>query len=153
MIRLDAAQRRATRQQSLLVLAMVDLDGFKRLNDQFGHAQGDEVLVTASTRVQEIIRATDMIARLGGDEFVILLEDVRSVREAKCVLNRIVDTLRLFIKIGEQELRVSASIGATIYPLDHSEPQQLLRNADAAMYVAKRQGGNGLVLNGLLQTT
>ncbi|OYV33736.1 MAG: GGDEF domain-containing protein [Acidocella sp. 20-61-6] len=152
MLRLDAAQRRAARHQRLLVLAMVDLDGFKQLNDGFGHAQGDEVLITAATRVRELIRATDMVARLGGDEFVILLEDIGSVGEAKYVLERIVAALRLEVKAGERELRVSASIGATIYPLDLSDPQKLLGNADAAMYVAKRQGGDGLVLNGLLQT-
>jgi diguanylate cyclase (GGDEF)-like protein len=151
MLRLDAAQRRATRQQRLLVLAMVDLDGFKQLNDGFGHAQGDEVLITAATRVQGLIRTTDMVARLGGDEFVILLEDIGSVREAKCVLRRIVDALRLQVRTSARELHVTASIGATIYPLDLSDPQQLLGNADAAMYVAKRQGGNRLVLNGLMQ--
>ena len=146
MVRLSEAQKRAYRHQSLLVLAVLDLDGFKRLNDVFGHAEGDKMLIWAAQKIQETLRGVDMVVRLGGDEFVIILEDIKSLREAKIILTRVVDALRVRIDRDGMAVDVCSSIGATVYPLDFVDPESLLRHADEAMYSAKRTGGDKLMI-------
>ncbi len=142
MVRLPEAQVRSYRLQTLLVLAVLDLDGFKRLNDLFGHAEGDNLLVWAAAKIQESVRPIDTVARFGGDEFVIILEHVKSLREAQTILQRIVDGLRVGIEKSGHRVDISASIGATVYPHDFVDPDALLRHADQAMYDAKRNGGD-----------
>lgn len=147
MVRLAEAQKRSYRHQSLLVLAVLDLDGFKRLNDVFGHAEGDRMLVETTARLQESVRATDMVARLGGDEFVVILEDVSSMREARHILSRVVEKLRSTVERNGITVEIRSSIGATVYPLDLVDPETLLHHADQAMYLAKRAGGNRIVFS------
>ncbi len=142
MMRLASAQRRACRNQSLMVLALLDLDGFKIVNDQLGHAAGDQKLLAVASALRGAVRDIDMIGRLGGDEFVVILEDLMSLHEVKTILDRIVRAVDRDANQNQDCYKVTASLGATIYPIDFSEPELLLKHADDAMYVAKRIGGN-----------
>ncbi len=142
LLRVAEAQKRACRNQTLMVLALLDLDGFKEINDRFGHAAGDRMLITAAAAIQHATRGIDMVGRLGGDEFVVILEDLRSLPEVKGILSRIVHAMHTEHAGDPAGLRLSASIGATVYPADFTEPEQLLLHADQAMYQSKRNGGN-----------
>lgn len=146
MVRLADAQKRAYRHQTLLVLAVLDLDGFKGLNDEFGHSEGDRMLVHVANCIQEAVRTTDLVGRLGGDEFVVILEDIKSLREAEMILSRIVKALHVRVEKDGAVAEVFTSIGATVYPLDFVDPDTLLHHADEAMYLAKRAGGNRFVI-------
>jgi diguanylate cyclase (GGDEF)-like protein len=142
MLRLTEAQKRACRNQTLMALAVLDLDGFKTINDQLGHAAGDRALLSASTAIRTTIRDIDMLARFGGDEFVIILEDIKSIQEIRTILDRIVHAAKQVVIDGQDQYMITASLGAAVYPLDFTEPETLLRHADDAMYVSKRNGGN-----------
>ena len=142
MLRLAEAQTRACRNQSLMAIAVLDLDGFKTVNDQLGHAAGDQKLLSAATAIQNAIRNVDTVARLGGDEFVIILEDLRSLREVNAILDRIVRAVDRHVNQNQDCYKITASLGATVYPIDFVEPEALLRHADQAMYLSKRNGGN-----------
>jgi diguanylate cyclase len=142
MHRLASAQKRACRNQSLMVLAVLDLDGFKSVNDELGHIYGDQRLVLAGKAIRAAVRDVDTVARLGGDEFVIILEELRSIQEAGAILERIVRAVAASGHNDGDIYTTTASIGATIYPLDFSEPETLLKHADEAMYSSKRNGGN-----------
>ncbi|MBU6419836.1 MAG: sensor domain-containing diguanylate cyclase [Proteobacteria bacterium] len=146
MLRLVNAQKRACRNQSLMALAVIDLDGFKTINDELGHAAGDQRLLLAASAIQSIVRDIDMVARFGGDEFVVILEDLRSSQEILSILNRIVGAVLEGCNSSNERHKITASLGATIYPLDFSEPEILLRHADEAMYFSKRNGGNQVTL-------
>ncbi|GAN81979.1 MAG: GGDEF domain-containing protein [Proteobacteria bacterium] len=146
MLRLTNAQKRACRNQSLMALAVIDLDGFKQINDELGHAAGDQRLLLAAHAIEGTIRDIDMVARFGGDEFVVILEDLRSTQEVLSILNRIVAAIGNNGNGGDEQHKITASLGAALYPLDFSEPETLLRHADEAMYQAKRQGGNQVTL-------
>jgi diguanylate cyclase (GGDEF)-like protein len=125
-------------------LFYIDLDGFKKINDTYGHAVGDEVLRAASQRLQRLIRAGDTVARLGGDEFVVLCLDL-GPDSAMHFGQQIRDGIGKSISVGTTELRVGASIGvlvaADIDQRHQMDADQILQSADVAMYVAKRQGG------------
>jgi diguanylate cyclase (GGDEF)-like protein len=146
MLRLTNAQKRACRNQSLMALAVVDLDGFKTINDELGHAAGDQRLLLAANAIQNIVRDTDMVARFGGDEFVVILEDLRSSQQILSILNRIVRAVVEGCNSSNERYKITASLGATVYPLDFSEPEVLLKHADEAMYLSKRNGGNRVTL-------
>jgi diguanylate cyclase (GGDEF)-like protein len=135
------AQHRRSQQQ--LAVCYLDLDGFKGVNDQFGHQIGDAVLKEAARRLLSEVRANDTVARLGGDEFVVLLCNLGERTEVEPTMHRIIRSLASRYSMGGQEVgEISASVGITIFPTDESEPDTLLRNADHAMYVAKRSGKN-----------
>ncbi len=140
--RLEHAMTMALRRERLLAVVVFDIDNFKMINDQFGHAIGDSLLVEVRTRVHDLIRAGDTLARLGGDEFALILEDIRCYREIENVIERVRQSLR--IRWGSQttHIAVSVSLGVTVFPIDEADGQTLLHNADAAMYEAKRAGGN-----------
>jgi len=142
MMRLHEAQKRACRNQTLMILAVIDLDGFKIINDQLGHAAGDQKLLAAATAIRNAIRDIDVIARIGGDEFVVILEDLKSLPEVKAILDRIVQAVNCQVNQGHHRFKVTASLGATVYPIDFVEPEVLLQHADEAMYQSKRNGGN-----------
>lgn len=139
--RLKQAMARALRQQHCLAVCFMDLDGFKAVNDNHGHEAGDELLVAVAQRLQQSIRAEDTAARLGGDEFVLLLERVHDFDSCEQIVLRVLEAVRqpLTLSTGAQ-VGVTASIGITFYPQDDGDSDQLLRNADRAMYRAK-QGG------------
>ncbi|HEY9199540.1 MAG TPA: EAL domain-containing protein, partial [Gammaproteobacteria bacterium] len=130
------------RQNDLLGVCMMDLDQFKPVNDNHGHTTGDRLLVQVTERLNQAVRSMDTIARLGGDEFVLLLCDITSTEEMEQVLERILAAVSAPYFIDNIPLRITASIGVAVYPLDNVDPDTLLRHADQAMYQAKQAGRN-----------
>ena len=131
----------AEREGSEIALIFIDLDHFKRVNDSLGHSVGDELLCAVSRRLSTVLRKVDTLARLGGDEFIIALPDVRAagVAEVAC---RLIDICAAPFALGGHELTISPSLGVSLYPVDGTDFEALLRNADAAMYKAKEAGRN-----------
>ena len=140
--RLAQAIANADRRGSNLAVCYLDLDGFKPINDEYGHEAGDLVLVEIANRMQRMLRAADTIARLGGDEFVLLWNDIGSKADCVRALDRVMDTISEPMQLGDDEVSVSASIGVTLYPDDKVDADSLLRHADHAMYSAKQLGKN-----------
>lgn len=141
--RLRQAMSLARRRKQLLAVAFLDLDGFKEINDNYGHVVGDQLLRALASRMKFVLREGDTIARLGGDEFVALLLDLPDTDAALPVLNRLLDVASRKVRVESLSLRVSSSIGVAYY--SHSEEidaDQLLRQADQAMYQAKTAGKN-----------
>lgn len=138
--RMAQAIARAKRVGKMLSVCMLDLDGFKQVNDQYGHEAGDQLLLEVSRRLQGVLRAEDTLARLGGDEFVMLFNDLDSVAECQQILDRIVDIIAIPITIDGHVLTISASIGVAYYSAGVEGADTLLRHADHAMYVAKHSG-------------
>lgn len=138
--------QQARRQRRLAGLLLVDLDGFKEVNDTFGHAMGDELLRRIADRLQQCVRATDTVARLGGDEFTVILLDLEQPRGAEIVAQKMVERLAEPVRLGETSATVTASVGIALYrpewPDSLDQAMKLLRQADAAMYIAKRAGKN-----------
>lgn len=137
--RLERAIQGADNESPRFALMFMDLDGFKTVNDGYGHHVGDLLLIQIAERVKQSIRTQDTIARVGGDEFV-LLADVVEPSDAATLADKIATAIRKPFAIAGRELRVSASIGIAMYPGDGSTQHQLLTNADAAMYHAKMMG-------------
>ena len=140
--RLEQEIQNAKRQGTCFSVLFVDLDGFKQINDAFGHHVGDLLLVEVAQRVRSIIRARDTLARMGGDEFVVLA-NTNEPGDAASLADKLVAEIGRPSVIAGQELRVSASIGIAMYSSGNAEQQDLLKNADAAMYHAKTSGRNG----------
>jgi diguanylate cyclase (GGDEF)-like protein/PAS domain S-box-containing protein len=140
--RLQQALAQAERHQQLLAVCFLDLDDFKPINDRYGHATGDHLLIEVANRLKQSVRAGDTVARLGGDEFVLLLTNVMQIAELEQVLRRIQLEAAAPYAVDGKELRVSASIGVSIYPFDKGDADTLLRHADQAMYQAKQAGRN-----------
>ena len=124
-----------------LAVLFVDLDGFKPINDSFGHAAGDVILHGAAERLQHEARESDTVARVGGDEFLILLEDVTDVAACVTVANRVLASLSRPFEFSGKQVQIACSIGIVVHP-DHCDSTKLIANADAAMYAAKRAGGS-----------
>ena len=120
----------------------LDLDGFKKVNDTYGHNNGDQLLVTIAERLKDSIREADTIARIGGDEFIILLRNTSSHSDIKTTVEKIQTALKKPIKLSDNEVKISASIGITMIPQDGTDPDILLTNADHALYESKKQGRN-----------
>jgi len=142
MDRLSQAFGRAHRSQRSVALLFLDLDKFKKVNDTFGHAIGDKLLCEISERIGTCIRECDTVARVGGDEFLVILPDLESGTHSEIVARKILHAFEQPFILGQREMVVTTSIGMAIYPADESEPEQLLRSADAAMYRAKAGGRN-----------
>lgn len=140
--RMDQALSHTNRMGNLLAVAYLDLDDFKPINDRLGHAVGDKLLVAVAKRLKECVRGDDTVSRLGGDEFVLLLPEQESVEQSNLAIDRIIKTLTEPYYIKGNKLTVSASIGISLYPLDNSDADTLLRHADQAMYTAKQAGRN-----------
>jgi diguanylate cyclase (GGDEF)-like protein len=137
--RVGRAVARAQRQHHRIAVLFLDLDGFKAVNDRFGHAAGDELLNTVAARLVACVRDTDSVARLGGDEFAILVEDFRSRAEVDVLCRRVLGAMRAEIVVAGHEVVVGSSIGVAVAGPDDDAPA-LLRNADMAMYRAKALG-------------
>jgi diguanylate cyclase (GGDEF)-like protein len=138
--RVDHALGRGRRSSETLAVLLLDLDGFKTVNDSLGHTAGDALLVGVAARLQSVLRVGDTAARLGGDEFAILLEDLESQSAAIEIAQRLIEELSRPFCLANKEIFVTASIGITI-GCDHGETSdELLRNADAAMYRGKAEG-------------
>jgi len=137
--KLEKAAFRAKRHQSIFALLYIDLDGFKPINDTYGHSIGDQVLEKISKRLQDNLRKIDTVARLGGDEFGILLEDVHTLDEVKSLCEKVARIIAQAMVIEELNLSVRSSIGIVIYPDDSPDIDELCKLADDAMYKAKSQ--------------
>jgi diguanylate cyclase (GGDEF)-like protein len=131
---------RARREQELLVVCYLDLDGYKAIADRLGHATGDRVLVEIAGRLREAVREEDTVARLDGDEFVVLLVGLRALEECAGSLQRMLDRIRLPVVAAGEALEVSASIGVALFPQDEEDAETLLRHAKLAMNLAKLGG-------------
>ena len=129
-----------------LAVLFIDLDGFKPINDSFGHEHGDEVLREVGSRLQLTVRDSDTLARLGGDEFVAMIESRGAEAAAISLAQRILDAMRRPFRLGSQEVSLSCSIGVAVYPGHSDSGHRLLACADAAMYAAKRSGGGTWVV-------
>jgi diguanylate cyclase (GGDEF)-like protein len=141
--RLQQAILRAHRDHEKIAVLLIDLDRFKQVNDLLGHRVGDALLREVAQRAGGCLRKSDTLARIGGDEFTVLLNPVESVEGAERALRRIVQALRAPLTILDHKITVSASIGLSVYPEHGEDPTTLVRNADLAMYDAKRRGKNG----------
>ncbi|QPK63895.1 EAL domain-containing protein [Methylomonas sp. LL1] len=140
--RLEQAIAHTRRSGNFMAVCYLDLDGFKPVNDQYGHDVGDQLLIEVSHRIKGCLRAGDTIARLGGDEFMLLLLDFNQLQECQTVLERTLTKVAEPITIEKHCLNVSASLGFTLFPDDLSDPDTLIRHADQAMYIAKLHGKN-----------
>ena len=140
--RLSQAMLHSNRNEQSLAVVFLDLDGFKAVNDAYGHDVGDELLIVLSVRMKEALRECDSLARIGGDEFVAVLADLDNIEDCKPVLERLLLAASEPITVSEIVLNVSASIGVTLYPQDGADTDQLMRHADQAMYAAKESGKN-----------
>jgi diguanylate cyclase (GGDEF)-like protein len=143
---LDAAIEKSKQNADLLAICFLDLDEFKGVNDRMGHLSGDNLLIATAGRMLQAVRDNDSVVRLGGDEFVLLLGGLNSVNELDQLLTRILELLSSPFMIDGQPVLISASIGATIFPLDTSSVSHLLAHADIAMYEVKRKGKNAWAL-------
>lgn len=154
MERLGRELKRARRKGSRFGVLFMDLDGFKRINDTLGHDAGDLALRHTAAALTEAVRSVDLIsrdssagteiqiARLGGDEFTALILDIKQPEDAMLVANRILELMRRPFQVGQQQLRLTTSIGIALYPDDGDDEVALLKHADSAMYLAKDSGRN-----------
>jgi diguanylate cyclase (GGDEF)-like protein/PAS domain S-box-containing protein len=140
--RLRHALTHAKRAGKSVAVMFIDLDHFKTINDTLGHTAGDELLLEMAKRLGECVREDDTVARLGGDEFTIILADLRQPEDALSVAQKILDTVQQPVVVGGTPVVSSASIGIALYPVDGTDADTLLRNADSAMYRAKEAGRN-----------
>lgn len=140
MDRLGQAIATARRHGEKLAVAFFDLDRFKLVNDTFGHAVGDKLLIDIAGRLRECLRETDTVARLGGDEFVALLAGIKTPADVSAVTDKIADRLAEPMVIDGHEFLASCSVGISLFPQDGDDAETLLKNADAAMYSGKAEG-------------
>jgi len=138
--RLNHAIERAKRSDLQVAVLFIDLDHFKTINDSLGHDIGDQLLITISSRLLHCVREGDTVARLGGDEFIIIIEQVHDIGNLDALLKKIMKVTSQTISIENHDLSTSASIGISIFPDDGKNAEQLMRNADAAMYHVKENG-------------
>ncbi|MGH8723630.1 MAG: diguanylate cyclase domain-containing protein [Burkholderiales bacterium] len=139
---LEQAVQRARRKNSKLAVVFLDLDGFKQINDIYGHDAGDALLIQLAARLRDNLRASDLIARLGGDEFLVVLEEVQDAAPVDTVAKKLLaETARPYALPGA-EAGVTASIGISIFPDDAADAPALMKHADIAMYAAKQAGKN-----------
>ena len=140
--RMRQAVAQTKRAGALLAVCYIDLDGFKPVNDQFGHAAGDSLLVQVARRLASQLRGGDTLARIGGDEFIVLLQGMDGDADCEVAVTRLLEAMRQPFVVAAHEVMVSASIGVALYPRDDVDVDTLLRHADQAMYQAKESGKN-----------
>jgi len=140
--RINQSLSRFNRESTGFAIAILDLDGFKLINDARGHAVGDMLLKAVAKRLAECVRNVDTVSRLGGDEFAMILQGVNNENEAEAVLRKVIDEVAKPIAVDGVELKVGVSVGISFCPQDGASIQELLGRADFAMYEAKRAGGS-----------
>jgi diguanylate cyclase (GGDEF)-like protein len=140
--RLKNAMALVRRQHNLLALLLMDLDGFKAINDTLGHHVGDQLLQHVAQRLRECIRETDCAARIGGDEFTVILTGIRNHEDVAVATAKILDAMERPFLVEGQALHIYASIGISLYPTDADNLESLIRHADAAMYQTKAESGS-----------
>ena len=141
--RLRVALAQASRNKAMCGLMFLDLDKFKLINDTLGHSIGDELLIEVSRRLKISVRDSDTVARLGGDEFVVVLPALKSATDAEIVARKILASVGSPYELDGKPVRTSPSIGIALYPQNAADGDELLKNADAAMYETKQAGRNG----------
>nr|WP_297347244.1 EAL domain-containing protein [uncultured Glaciecola sp.] len=141
-VRLNQTIKQCKRDEKALAVAYMDLDGFKNINDTYGHAIGDKLLIIVSQRMKGVLREMDILARIGGDEFIAVITNPTENEDYQLTLKRLLRVVSEPIKIDEHILNVSVSIGVTLYPQDDADTDLLLRHCDQAMYLAKQAGKN-----------
>jgi diguanylate cyclase (GGDEF)-like protein/PAS domain S-box-containing protein len=144
MLLMDRARQaisRLHRSDGVVALLFIDLDKFKSVNDTLGHDVGDQLLVAMSERLAELMRDSDTVARLGGDEFVVLAEEIESAGEAMALADRVLDALERPFPVGRSDVAMLASVGVAVSASPETSPEEMLREADLAMYRAKAAGG------------
>ncbi len=139
---LNRATARARRDGRKVTLLFLDLDEFKVVNDTLGHDAGDRLLQEVTNRIRRSVRTGDVVARLGGDEFAVLVEGLSGPRDVEALATGLLEVIAQPYHIADRQLRITTSIGITMYPSDNSDTQMLLKNADIAMYQAKENGRN-----------
>ena len=132
----------STREHCNLALLFLDLDGFKLINDQFGHNVGDDLLKEVAKRLMELVRKSDTVARLGGDEFIVVLNNPKGKDEIAYIANRVVSSINEPMEILGEVLKIGVSIGIAMFPADATTSDDLIKHADTAMYAAKESGRN-----------
>jgi diguanylate cyclase (GGDEF)-like protein/PAS domain S-box-containing protein len=142
MDRINQRLINSNREPCDLALMFIDLDGFKLVNDQFGHNIGDDLLKEVAKRLLALVRESDTVARVGGDEFIIVLNNPKGKEEIAYIANRVVSSINEPMEILGEVLHVGASVGIAIFPADASTSVDLIKNADTAMYAAKESGKN-----------
>jgi diguanylate cyclase (GGDEF)-like protein len=145
--RLAHAIANAKRHGKRVALLFLDLNNFKQINDTFGHAAGDQAIQLAADCLSSLVRASDTVSRHGGDEFLILLSEVSQPADAARIAEKVNAALGTYSRIDGHAIRLTASIGITLYPDDGEDPETLIDRADAAMYLAKRQEFGGYVFH------
>lgn len=144
MDRLRQSLAKAKRDRKRVALMFIDLDKFKPINDNFGHAVGDLLLQEVAKRLQACVRKSDTVSRLGGDEFVVLLPNLDEKEGAIVVAEKILHAMAQPFELVGQSFQISSSIGIAVYPEDGDDEKTLLKHADIAMYFAKKSGRNNL---------
>lgn len=140
--RLQQALVQSQRRKHSLAVVFLDLDGFKAVNDTYGHNVGDELLIVLAQRLKVVLREGDTLARIGGDEFVAVLTDLVHTQDCEPVLERLLQAAAASVTVGDATMQVSTSMGVTFYPQDGVDADLLMRQADQAMYAAKQAGRN-----------
>lgn len=137
----------AKRYKEVSAILFIDLDGFKAVNDNYGHQVGDELLIKVSNRILDQVRESDMVARIGGDEFVVVLSKVIPKEIIEAIGNKILTQLAKPIQIGSHKCNISGSIGIAITPEHSTDAEELVKQADNAMYKAKKSGKNQIIFH------
>jgi len=141
---LQESVEKSKRYETKCAVFFMDLDGFKSINDTYGHNAGDEVLSTTAARLKKIIRKTDLVARMGGDEFTVIIENFSDIRALNTLAQKMIETVSQSITLKEAKVNVTTSIGISIYPDDACDLDSVIRHADNAMYRAKELGKNNV---------
>lgn len=134
------------RDNSLLAVMFIDLDRFKPINDNYGHSAGDEVLKQIAQRISLCLRDIDTVSRRGGDEFTVILSGIKDIADCEKIARTILNQLASAFVFNNQHISASASIGISLYPMHGQNSDELLLQADAAMYQAKAKGGNQICM-------
>ena len=142
MNQIRGAIKMAERSEKLVGVAFVDIDSFKYVNDTLGHDGGDSLLMKIGQRISGCLRLYDIVARFGGDEFVIMIPQVSHVEDICAVAEKITDSFKKPLKVGNQEFFITVSMGVSVFPIDGNEVEVLVKNAAAAMYISKENGKN-----------
>ncbi|MEW6736849.1 MAG: diguanylate cyclase [Acidobacteriota bacterium] len=140
--RLKQALAQSYRNERMVAVLFIDLDRFKPVNDTYGHRTGDRVLQAVAERLTDSVREGDTVARVGGDEFTVIVANISNANDSVKIAQKILDVLSQPFMIEGHKLQISASIGISLYPANGQDIDELVRNADIAMYHAKKQGGN-----------
>jgi len=140
--RLTLAVEQAKRNKKKFVVMLFDLDRFKEVNDTMGHRVGDQLLKVVSKRIEDLLRKSDTIARMGGDEFLFLLPEISHIEDTTKIARKIIDSFKSSFTIDHRKINITTSIGIVLYPQDGEDADTLIKNADIAMYQAKKEGRN-----------